>query len=58
MQIIKEIIIPFIFEQLSKTEKQELTDSLLTLFTDIVLEVFEKVRDIYCVFESLNIIGD
>ena len=31
-------------------------DCRLTLFNDIILELFQKVRDIYCVLESLSII--
>ena len=35
---------------------EELVDARLTLINDLVLELFEKVRDIYCVLESLSML--
>jgi len=54
MEITKDIVLPFILDQVSKpNQSQEIDDALLTFFNDIILEVFEKIRDIYCVLTSL-----
>lgn len=54
MEIIKDVFIPFIFAGLEKSPN----DDLEIFLNDIVLELFEKMRDIYCVYDSLTIIND
>ena len=51
MQVIKEVLIPFAIRKHSH-------DDVMILLHDIVLELFEKIRDIYCVFDSLVIIHE
>ena len=59
MEVVKDVILPFVVDQLSKGGvSQEVDDALLTLFNDIVLEMYEKIRDIYCVLTSLEIIEE
>ena len=59
MEITNDIVLPFILDQVSKpNQSQEVDDALLTFFNDIILEVFEKIRDIYCVLTSLEIIEE
>lgn len=59
MEVVKDCLLPFVVEQLGKEGvSQEVDDALLTLFNDIVLEMYEKIRDIYCVLTSLEIIEE
>jgi hypothetical protein len=51
MQVLREVIIPFVLEKSTH-------EDMLIFLNDIVLEMFEKVRDIYCVFDSLTIINE
>ena len=37
---------------------EDVVDAMLTLLNDVILELFEKIRDIYCVLESLAIITE
>jgi len=37
---------------------EDVVDAMLTLLNDVILELFEKIRDIYCVLESLVIITE
>jgi hypothetical protein len=51
MTVIKEVLIPFAI-------RKHKHDDVMILLNDIVLELFEKIRDIYCVFDSLVIIHE
>lgn len=57
MQVFKGVIFPFILNVCQSAENETL-DLALTLFNDIAIELFEKVRDIYCVLDSVKIISD
>ena len=72
MHIIRDVLFPFLLKTFDDEEKlrdntgkgaddeqmtdDDLVDSRLTLLNDIILELFEKVRDIYCILEGLSII--
>lgn len=66
MHILRDVVFPFLLESFAgeaeargadaEMTEEDLTDARLTLINDLVLELFAKVRDIYCVLESLNII--
>ena len=60
MSLIKDGLLPFILTKLenAQNDASELTDLLLTFYSEIILELFEKMRDIYCVLESVNIVSD
>ena len=58
MQVLKHIIFNFVMDSIDAESDQEHLDSLLTLLTDMIIEIFEKVRDIYCVLESVIILSD
>ena len=51
MQIIKQVLLPFALAH-------HTNDDVSIFLHDIVLELFEKIRDIYCVFDSLTIINE
>ena len=65
MGVCREVLFPFLVDTFADngarkelgdeemTEEDELLDCRLTVVNDLVLEIFEKVRDIYCVLESL-----
>mmetsp|Transcript_5854 Transcript_5854/g.9420 ORF Transcript_5854/g.9420 Transcript_5854/m.9420 type:complete len:103 (+) Transcript_5854:273-581(+) len=64
MQIIRYVILEFLTTLLNalaeppQPASAELQDVCLTLLNDIIEELFRKVRDIYCVLDSLLIISE
>ena len=68
MQIVKEVVMPFLLSEECYTgcaavgdrqmKDEDVVDAMLTLLNDVILELFEKIRDIYCVLESLVIITE
>jgi len=55
MDVVEQVLVPFIMTNLPLDEGSK-KDSFLTLLNDIIVELFEKVRDIYCVLPSLSTI--
>lgn len=55
MKILRLSIIKFLITTFSTESKDDFEDLRLELLNDIILELFEKIRDIYCVLESLEI---
>lgn len=66
MHILRDVIFPFLLDTFAaegeprgddaEMTEEDLADVRLTLINDLILELFAKVRDIYCVLESLNMI--
>jgi hypothetical protein len=55
LKILRLSIIKFLITTFSSESKDDFEDLRLELLNDIILELFEKIRDIYCVLESLEI---
>ena len=45
----------FLITSFSIESKDNIEDLRLELLNDIIFELFEKIRDIYCVLESIDI---
>jgi hypothetical protein len=45
----------FLITSFSIESKDNFEDLRLELLNDIIFELFEKIRDIYCVLESIDI---
>lgn len=58
MKLLRNDIVPYILKTLQNCTDEDHTDLLLSFLNDVILELFEKVRDIYCVLDSLEIIHD
>ena len=61
MRVIKNVVIEFVLRGLNDigiSDNDALQDCLLTLLNDILIEMLKKIRDIYCVLESLSILCD
>lgn len=58
MKLLKNEIIPYVLKTLQNCSDEDHSDLLLSFLNDVILELFEKVRDIYCVLDSLEIIHD
>ena len=55
MKILRLSIIKFIISTFPSECKDNLEDLRLELLNDIIFELFEKIRDRYCVLDSLEI---
>lgn len=51
MNVIQEVFVPFLFQSNGSDE------SNVTLLNDVLLELFEKLKDLYCVYPSLQTIN-
>lgn len=58
MQFVKQGLVPYLLESFEQKANSEQIDTKLTLFSDVVIELFEKMRDIYCVLESVIIVSE
>ena len=58
MKLLRNAIVPYILKTLQNSTDEDHTDLLLSFLNDVILELFEKIRDIYCVLDSLEIIHD
>lgn len=59
MEVIKQVLIPHLLAQIqAESAESQYQGALLQLLNDIVIELFQKVRDIYCVLESVIILHD
>ena len=55
MKILRYSIMKFLITSFSIESKDNFEDLRLELLNDIIFELFEKIRDIYCVLESIDI---
>ena len=59
MEVIKQSIVPFLLSKIqAESEETPYQAALLKFLNVVVCELFEKIRDIYCVLESVHILRD
>ena len=58
MEILNKVFIKFVVTKLNHNPEGDDRDTLLIFLNDIFLELFHKLKDIYCVLPALEILHD
>ena len=55
MGVLDKVFISYVLTKLGDNPEGDDRDTLLTFLNDIFLELFNKIKDIYCVMPALEI---